>query len=97
MNETKLTTQWEQINVEGTFPVGSYIKLKYTVSNTIFGLKTATWSKEQGPIPPAILPIKLANIKGSFLKVQLFLQANKDKKSPIIKGISAKGKSVVNN
>ena len=67
------------------------------MSDTIVGLKNGQWSKEQGPFPPVMLPIKLKNVKGRFLKVEVFLQANKDKQSPIIKAITAKGKQLIVN
>jgi len=39
----------------------------------------------------------LQNATGKFLKVEIFMQANDKKLSPIIKSLSAKGKAVVVN
>jgi len=96
VNETKTTTVWETLDVSATIPPKGYLKVRYVVANTLAGLKTSPWSKEFGPFPPSTFPIdlKAANVKGRFLKVEIFLQAGKDKLSPIIKSITAKGKSV---
>ena len=97
VNETKTTTVWESIDVEATIPKDGYLKVRYVVSNSLSELKTEPWSKQLGPFPPQQFPIdlKVSNVKGRFLKVEIFLQAGKDKLSPIVKSISAKGKSVV--
>ena len=95
VNETKTTTVWESINVDATIPPKGYLKVRYVVANTLIDLGTEPWSKQAGPFPPQKFPIdlKASNVKGRFLKVEIFLQAGKDKLSPIVKSITAKGKS----
>jgi hypothetical protein len=83
--------------IDVTLPPKSYIKVRYKVAQTIAALKTAPWSKNFGPYPPAQMPLMLQNATGKFLKVEIFMQANDKKLSPIIKSLSAKGKAVVIN
>ena len=97
VNESKITTKWEKIMIDVTLPPKSYIKVRYKVGNSLSKLKTAPWSKSFGPYPPAQMPLMLQNATGKFLKVEIFMQANDKKLSPIIKSLSAKGKAVVVN
>ena len=97
VNESKITTKWEQIMIDVTLPPKSYIKVRYKVAQSIAALKTAPWSKNFGPYPPAQMPLSLQNAIGKFLRVEVFMQSNDKKLSPIIKSLSAKGKSVVMN
>ena len=83
--------------IDVTLPSKSYIKVRYKVGNSLSKLKTAPWSKSFGPYPPAQMPLMLQNATGKFLKVEIFMQANDKKLSPVIKSLSAKGKAVVIN
>ncbi len=98
VNETKTTTVWETIDVDGVFPSKSFVKVRYVSGDTLKELETNPWSKQFGPFPPQNFPIDLKAIKppveGRFLKVEVFLQAGKDKLSPIVKALKAKGKQV---
>jgi len=97
VNESNITTKWEKIMVDVTTPPKSYIKVRYKVANSLSKLKSVAWSKSFGPYPPAKMPLMLQNATGKFLKVEIFMQANDKKLSPIIKSLSAKGKAVVMN
>jgi len=97
VNESKITTKWELINIDVTLPPKSHISLRYKAADSLKGLDKAPWSKNFGPYPPAQMPLKLPNVMGKFLKVEVFMQANDKKQSPLIKSLSAKGKAVVLN
>jgi hypothetical protein len=60
-------------------------------------METASWSKKLGPFPPNKLPYKLQGVKGRFLQVEVFMQASKNKVSPTIVSLSAKGKTIILN
>jgi len=96
VNETKTTTVWETIDIEATIPPKGFLKVRFVSGDTLKELETNPWFKEQGPFPPATFPIDLKALKveGRFLKVEVFLQAGKDKLSPILKSLKAKGKQV---
>jgi len=53
------------------------------------------WSKKVGPFPPNKFPYKLQGVKGRFLQVEVFMQASKNKISPVIKSLAAKGKTII--
>ena len=93
--ETKTTTEWEQIDVDFTLPEDSFIDLRYRVADDLKLMETTQWSKKVGPFPPNKFPYKLQGVKGRFLQVEVFMQASKNKLSPIIKSLSAKGKTIV--
>jgi streptogramin lyase len=93
--ETKTTTEWEQIDVDFTLPEDSFIDLRYRVADDLKLMETTQWSKKIGPFPPNKFPYKLQGVKGRFLQVEVFMQASKNKLSPIIKSLSAKGKTIV--
>ena len=95
VNESKISTKWELINIDVTLPPKSHISLRYKAADSLKGLDKAPWSKNFGPYPPAQMPLKLPNVMGKFLKVEVFMQANDKKQSPLIKSLSATGKSVV--
>jgi len=95
VSESKITTKWEKIMIDFSVPPKSYIKVRYKVGNSLKSLDSAPWSKNFGPYPPAQMPLNLQNVTGKFLRVEVFMQANDKKLSPIIKSLSAKGKSVV--
>ena len=95
VSESKTSTQWEQINIDYSTPPKSFIELRYKAGNTLKELDSAKWSSKIGPFPPNQMPIKLNNVKGRFLKVEIFMQAGDNKLSPIIKSLSAKGKTIV--
>ncbi|MBP47865.1 MAG: hypothetical protein CMH53_07985 [Myxococcales bacterium] len=96
--ENKTKTLWENIDAEVTIPKGGYVKIRYKVGDSLKDIDKQPWSKEFGPFPPSQLPIDLtkqaAKVEGRFLKVEIFLQANKDKISPIVKSVQAKGKQI---
>ena len=85
----------KQINIDYSTPPKSFIELRYKAGNTLKELDSAKWSNKIGPFPPNQMPIKLNNVKGRFLKVEIFMQAGDNKLSPIIKSLSAKGKTIV--
>ena len=93
--ESKTTTKWEQILVDHSAPPKAFIKVRYKVGDSLSGLSKAKWSNKIGPFPPTQMPINLKNAQGKFLKVEIFMQAGDNKLSPIIKSLSAKGKSVI--
>ena len=95
VSESKTTTKWEKIMIDFTVPPKSYIKVRYKVGDSLKSLDSAPWSKNFGPYPPEQMPMNLKNVTGKFLRVEVFMQANDKKLSPIIKSLSAKGKSVV--
>ena len=95
VSESKITTKWEKIMIDFTVPPKSYIKVRYKAANTLKSLDSAPWSKNFGPYPPDQMPLNLQNVTGKFLRVEVFMQANDKKLSPIIKSLAAKGKSVV--
>ena len=95
MSESKITTKWELVNIDAALPPKSHISLRYKASDSLKGLDKVPWSKNFGPYPPAQMPLNLKNVTGKFLRVEVFMQANDKKLSPIIKSLSAKGKSVV--
>jgi len=97
VNESKITTKWEKIMIDFAVPPKSYIKVRYKAGNSLKALGPAPWSKNFGPYPPDQMPLNLKNVTGKFLRVEVFMQANDKKLSPIIKSLSAKGKSVVVN
>jgi hypothetical protein len=97
VSESKITTKWEFVNIDVTTPPKSHISLRYKASDSLKGLDKAPWSKNFGPYPPAQMPLKLLNVVGKFLKVEVFMQANDKKQSPLIKSLSAKGKAIVLN
>lgn len=96
--ESKTKTVWESIDAEITVPAKAYVKIRYKVADSLKDFDKATWSKEYGPFPPATLPIDLTKlpqkVEGRFLKVEYFMQAGKDKFSPLIKSVTAKGKQI---
>ena len=96
VNETQTTTMWETMEVDAIIPPKGFLKIRYVVADTLKALDINSWSAEFGPFPPQQFPIdlKAANVIGRFLKVEVFLQAGEDKLSPIVKSISAKGKSI---
>ena len=96
INETKTTTVWESIDIDAIVPEKGYLKIRYAAGDSLKSLEAEPWSKEFGPFPPTNFPINLIplNVSGRFLKVEVFLQAGKDKISPIVKSIKVKGKSV---
>ena len=83
--------------IDFTVPPKSYIKVRYKAGNSLKGLDTAPWSKNFGPYPPSQMPLVLQNTTGKYLKVEIFMQANDKKLSPIIKSLFAKGKAVIVN
>jgi len=87
---------WETMEVDAIIPPKGFLKIRYVVADTLKALDINSWSAEFGPFPPQQFPIdlKAANVIGRFLKVEVFLQAGEDKLSPIVKSISAKGKSI---
>ena len=93
--ETKTSTEWEQIDVDFILPEDSFIDLRYRVADDLKLMDTAPWSKKIGPFPPSKFPYKLQGVKGRFLQVEVFMQSSKNKLSPIIKSLSAKGKTIV--
>ena len=96
VNETKTTTVWETLDIESVVPPQAFVKVRYIAGETLKELETGVWSKQLGPFPPQQFPIdlKAAKVEGRFLKVEVFLQAGKDKLSPIVKSIKAKGKQI---
>ena len=95
VSESKITTKWEKIFIDAATPPKSFIEVRYKASNTLKSLDKTPWSKKYGPYPPAQMPLNLQNVTGKFLRVEVFMQSGDNKLSPIIKSLSAKGKSVV--
>jgi len=96
--ENKVSTVWERIDATVETPAGSYFKIRYRAADSVNALKKAPWSKDQGPLPPAAMPINLKNVKARFLQVEVFMQADqKSKASPKLKALKAKGKQVFIN
>ena len=98
VSENKTKTVWETIDVEVIVPAKAYIKVRYKWGDTLALLDKADWSKPLGPFPPATFPIDLTKlpkkVEGKFMKVEVFMQAGKDGKSPMLKSLTAKGKQV---
>jgi len=90
--ESKTKTVWTLIDATLTIPAKAYVKIRYRTSDTFVGLKSAKWSSQLGPFPPQKFPIDLKNknVVARYLQVEVFMQAGKDKLSPILKSLSAK-------
>jgi streptogramin lyase len=95
--ETKTTTEWEQIDLEFVTPENSFIDVRYRVADDLKLMETTQWSKKIGPFPPNKFPYKLQGVKGRFLQIEVFMQASKNKVSPTIVSLSAKGKTIILN
>ena len=95
VSESKITTKWEKIFVDAATPPKAFIQVRYKASDSLKGLTTTPWSKKYGPYPPAQMPLNIKNVIGKFLKVEVFMQAGDNKLSPIIKALTAEGKSIV--
>ncbi|MCO4760295.1 MAG: hypothetical protein KC502_02250 [Myxococcales bacterium] len=99
VTESKTKTLWESIDAEIVVPPKGYVKLRFKVADDLKALDKAAWSKEFGPFPPAALPVDLTKlpkkqVEGRFLRVEYFMQAGKNKLSPLIKSVTAKGKQI---
>ena len=94
----KEQVDWESVNVEAIVPAEAYLKLRFRVADDLKKLEQATWSQEIGPFPPLSFPYQLASggtkVIGRFLQVEVIMQAGTDKKSPLVKMISANGKQI---
>ena len=93
--ESKTTTKWEKIFVDASAPPKSFIQVRYKAADTLKSLEKTPWSKKHGPYPPSQMPLNLQNTTGKFLKIEVFMQSGDNKLSPIIKSLSAKGKSII--
>ena len=95
--EAKTTTEWEEIDIAFETIEDSFIEIRYRVANDLKTIELDAWSQKVGPFPPSLFPHKIPPTKGKYLQVEVFMQAGKNKLSPIIKSLSAKGKTVVMN
>ncbi|MCB9740156.1 MAG: hypothetical protein H6747_12900 [Deltaproteobacteria bacterium] len=95
---TKNKVEWQQIQVDAIVPTEAYVKVRYRVADDLKALESAQWSAEIGPFPPLLFPLQLGSngtkVVGRFLQVDVILQAGTDKKSPVVKSISANGKQL---
>ena len=87
--ESKSVKKWEFIDVKGQFPKGAYVLVYYRAGYTPNGMEKTAWTGPFGPIPPEKMPIDLTkeNVLGFYMQVKIVMQANQDKKSPIIEKI----------
>lgn len=89
------TVTWEEFKMAFDAPPGSEIRFRYRTADTLKDIEAVKWSENVGPFPPAMFPYAFVGVKGRFLQVEIFLQANDKKLSPIVKSLSAKGKTVL--
>ena len=85
---------WESIAADVEVPASAAIYVRYRVGDSIGALAVANWTAQIGPFPPETFPIDLVGkqVIGRLIEVELFLQANWQKQSPIVKSLDVKGK-----
>ena len=89
VTEAKSVKKWEWIDIKGQFPKNSSVMVYYRAGFTPKGIEKVPWAGPFGPFPPEKLPIDLTkqNVLSFYLQVKVVMQANLDKKSPILEKI----------
>jgi hypothetical protein len=74
--DEKHATYWQFIDVEGSFPSGTYLKLRFRAATHMDALALTPWSDFHGPFPPQTFPYDLTalpDLVGELLEVDLHL------------------------